>query len=201
MLKELVIEYGDGRKETKIVLNKDAEVYPLRDNITFCFCRPFKYKVDKHAYLPLAIARLSILPELITQGGVSSTKPKDALSIAILQGLTTKEGEISASVLVPEEMDAIPNIIGGARRFPKAPGKFELPLLAVKEASTPTVNSSGQPVQPTNSYKLFAPILQNIDSNLDILKKELVGYGSIQEKYNASDVQMKIIRKHPKLQR
>jgi len=58
MLKELVIEYGDGRKETKIVLNKDAEVSPLRDNITFCFCRPFKYKVDKHAYLPLAIARL-----------------------------------------------------------------------------------------------------------------------------------------------
>jgi len=58
MLKELVIEYGDGRKETKIVLNKDAEVSPLRDNITFCFCRPFKYKVEKHAYLPLAIARL-----------------------------------------------------------------------------------------------------------------------------------------------
>ena len=47
MLKELVIEYGDGRKETKIVLNKDAEVSPLRDNITFCHCRPFKYKVIK----------------------------------------------------------------------------------------------------------------------------------------------------------
>ncbi len=58
MLKELVIEYGDGRKENRIVLNKDAEIYPLRDNITFCFCRPFKYKVDKHAYLPIAIARL-----------------------------------------------------------------------------------------------------------------------------------------------
>ena len=59
MLKELVIEYGDGRKETKIVLNKDAEVSPLRDDITFCHCRPFKYKVEKHEYLPLAIARLS----------------------------------------------------------------------------------------------------------------------------------------------
>jgi len=58
MLKELVIEYGDGRKETKIVLNKDAEVSPLRDDITFCHCRPFKYKVEKHEYLPLAIARL-----------------------------------------------------------------------------------------------------------------------------------------------
>ena len=58
MLKELVIEYGDGRKETKIVLNKDAVVYPNQDDITFCFCRPFKYKVEKHTYLPLAIARL-----------------------------------------------------------------------------------------------------------------------------------------------
>jgi hypothetical protein len=134
--------------------------------------------VSNNIFKSVADTRLSVLPELITQGGVSSTKPKDTLSIAILQGLTTKEGEISASVLVPEEMDAIPSIIGGARRFPKAPDKFELPLLAVKEASTPIVNSSGQPVQPTNSYKLFAPILQNIDSNLDILKKELVGYGS-----------------------
>jgi hypothetical protein len=58
MLKELVIEYGDGRKETKIVLNKDAVVYPNQDDITFCHCRPFKYKVEKHTYLPLAIARL-----------------------------------------------------------------------------------------------------------------------------------------------
>lgn len=134
--------------------------------------------VSNNVFKSVADIKSSVLPELITQGGVSSTKPKDTLSIAILQGLITKEGEISASILVPEEIDAIPNIIGGARRFPKAPGKFELPLLAVKEASAPTVNSSGQPVQPTTSYKLFAPILQNIDSNLDILKKELVGYGS-----------------------
>jgi len=59
MLKELVIEYGDGRKENRIVLNQDAKFYPKRDNITFCLCRPFKYKVDKHAYLPAAIVKFS----------------------------------------------------------------------------------------------------------------------------------------------
>lgn len=59
MLKELIIEYGDGRKETKLVLNQDAKIYPQRDNIKFCFCRPFKYKVEKHAYLPVAVIRLS----------------------------------------------------------------------------------------------------------------------------------------------
>lgn len=57
MLKELVIEYGDGRKENRIVLNQDAEIYPKRDNITFCLCSPFKYKVEKHAYLPAVIVK------------------------------------------------------------------------------------------------------------------------------------------------
>ena len=56
MLKELIIEYGDGRKETRIVPNDEAKIYPKRDNITFCYCRPFKYKVKKHAYLCIAIA-------------------------------------------------------------------------------------------------------------------------------------------------
>jgi hypothetical protein len=56
MLKELIIEYGDGRKETRIVPNDEAKIYPKRDNITFCYCRPFKYKVKKHAYLCVAIA-------------------------------------------------------------------------------------------------------------------------------------------------
>ena len=58
MLKELIIEYGDGRKETRIVPNEEAKIYPKRDNITFCHCRPFKYKVKKHAYLCVAIAKL-----------------------------------------------------------------------------------------------------------------------------------------------
>jgi hypothetical protein len=59
MLKELVLEYEDGRKETKIVLSNETTIYPKRDGITFGFCRSFKYKVEKHVYLPVAIARLS----------------------------------------------------------------------------------------------------------------------------------------------
>lgn len=43
-------------------------------------------------------------------------------------------------------------------------------------------------------------LLEDLGNGLTWLKKEDVGYGSIQEKYNASDVQIKIIRKHPKLQ-
>jgi hypothetical protein len=56
MLKELIIEYGDGSKQTRIVPNDKTKIYPKRDNITFCYCRPFKYKVKKHAYLCVAIA-------------------------------------------------------------------------------------------------------------------------------------------------
>jgi hypothetical protein len=58
MLKELVLEYEDGRKETRIVLSNETTIYPQRDGITFGFCRSFKYTVEKHAYLPVAIARL-----------------------------------------------------------------------------------------------------------------------------------------------
>lgn len=46
----------------------------------------------------------------------------------------------------------------------------------------------------------LSSLLEDLGNGLTWLKKEDVGYGSIQEKYNASDVQMKIIRKHPKLQ-
>ena len=122
--------------------------------------------------------KFSVVSELITQGGVDSVRPKDRISIAVLQGLLTKEGEISTSVIVPEDIDPIPTAIRGVSRFPQAPSKFELPSPALKEASAPIVDGSGQPAQPTNSYKLFAPILQNIDSSLDILKKELIGYSS-----------------------
>ena len=57
MLKELIIEYGDGSKQTRIVPNNKTKIYPKRDNITFCYCRPFKYKVKKHAYLCVAIVK------------------------------------------------------------------------------------------------------------------------------------------------
>jgi hypothetical protein len=90
MLKELVIEYGDGRKETKIVLNKDAEVSPLRDNITFCHCRPFKYKVEKHEYLPLAIARLSN-KVVIMPAGIECHPETTLNDIEVINNLIPKE--------------------------------------------------------------------------------------------------------------
>jgi hypothetical protein len=46
----------------------------------------------------------------------------------------------------------------------------------------------------------LSSLLEDLGNGLTWLKKEDVGYGSIQEKYNTSDVQIKIIRKHPKLQ-
>lgn len=61
MLKELYLEYGDGRTETKIIHLEPGEqvkIYPLRDNITTSNCKTFKYQVEKHPYLCLAIVKL-----------------------------------------------------------------------------------------------------------------------------------------------
>lgn len=140
--------------------------------------------ISNNVFKSVTDVRNSVLPELINQGVVNISKPKDTISIAVLQGMISREGELSVSVLIPEKIDPIPIAIGGVPRYPQAPGKFELPTLAVKESTTPVINNSGQPNQPTTSYKLFAPILQNIDSNLDILKKELVGYGSVAIPFN-----------------
>lgn len=42
-------------------------------------------------------------------------------------------------------------------------------------------------------------ILEDLDNGLTWLKKDDAGYGSIQEKYNAKDQQIAVIRKHPML--
>jgi hypothetical protein len=52
MLKELRIVYEDGTKYTKIVHHTKATIKPIRDKIRHCECGPFKYKVEKHPYLP-----------------------------------------------------------------------------------------------------------------------------------------------------
>jgi hypothetical protein len=69
MLRQFTIKYGDGREEVKLVKSRyvngilqnpeDATVYPQRDNIVFCHHQSFKYKVPKHAYLPVAIVRFA----------------------------------------------------------------------------------------------------------------------------------------------
>ena len=55
MLKELRIVYEDGTKYTKIVHNSNASIKPRRDKIRHCECGPFKYRVEKHQYLPVSI--------------------------------------------------------------------------------------------------------------------------------------------------
>jgi len=57
MLKELRIVYEDGTKYTKIVHHTKATIKPIRDKIRHCECGPFKYKVEKHHYLPVSIIR------------------------------------------------------------------------------------------------------------------------------------------------
>jgi len=57
MLKELKIVYEDGTKYTKIVHNSNASIKPRRDRIRHCECGPFKYKVEKHAYLCVSIIK------------------------------------------------------------------------------------------------------------------------------------------------
>jgi hypothetical protein len=58
MLKELYLEFEDGRKETKLIHLEPGEqvkIYPQRDKIVASNCKTFKYKVPKHEYLPKMI--------------------------------------------------------------------------------------------------------------------------------------------------
>ncbi len=57
MLKELRIVYEDGTKYTKIVHSSNARIKPRRDKIRHCDCGPFKYRVEKHAYLCVSIIK------------------------------------------------------------------------------------------------------------------------------------------------
>jgi hypothetical protein len=45
----------------------------------------------------------------------------------------------------------------------------------------------------------LSSLLEDLNNGLTWFKKEDVGYGSIQEKYEATDFHINIIKKHPKL--
>ena len=135
--------------------------------------------VSNNVYQSVTQTKRSVVPQLINQGSVEVADPIGLSSLAALQGLLLVKGEVDSSFLNPNQLNPIPNIIGGVRRFPKNVAGFSLPELKVKQATSPIINLTGQPDQPTISYKLLAPILQNIDGSLDILKKELVGYGTV----------------------
>lgn len=51
-----------------------------------------------------------------------------------------------------------------------------------------------------NKVDLYvSQILEDLDNGLTWLKRDDIGYGSIQDKYNAKDQQITMIRKHPAL--
>ena len=51
-----------------------------------------------------------------------------------------------------------------------------------------------------NKVEIYvSQILEDLDNGLTWLKRDDLGYGSIQEKYNAKDQQIAMIRKHPVL--
>jgi hypothetical protein len=51
-----------------------------------------------------------------------------------------------------------------------------------------------------NKVDLYvSQILEDLDNGLTWLKRDDIGYGSIQDKYNAKDQQISMIRKHPAL--
>ena len=78
MLKELRIVYEDDTKYTKIVHHTKATIKPIRDKIRHCECGPFKYKVEKHPFLCVAIVKFGnkymIYPDDIEV--IESNKPK-----------------------------------------------------------------------------------------------------------------------------
>ena len=134
--------------------------------------------ISNNVFQSVTQTKLSVIPQLIQQGSVEVKKPIGPTDVALLQGLLLDQGEVGDSFLKPDSLDPIPNIIKGVRRFPKNPATFKLPDLKAKQNTSPAVNDSGQPLQPTTAYKRLAPILQNIDSSLDVLKKDLIGYSA-----------------------
>ena len=61
MLKELYLEFEDGRTETKLIHLEPGEqvkISPQQDGIVTAGCKTFKYQVPKHGYLTKSIFRL-----------------------------------------------------------------------------------------------------------------------------------------------
>ena len=60
MLKELYLEFEDGRTETKLIHLEPGEqvkISPQQDGIVTAGCKTFKYQVPKHGYLTKSIFR------------------------------------------------------------------------------------------------------------------------------------------------
>lgn len=90
MLKKLIIEYEDGSIENRIVPSNQATIYPKQNGIKNCDCSPFKYKVEKHAYLCAAIVRYGDVYKIMP-AGVSCIPETTLEDIEVIDNRKPKE--------------------------------------------------------------------------------------------------------------
>jgi hypothetical protein len=66
MLSKMFIEYEDGLKVEKIVHNSETSF--KAKSIKSASCQPFKYQVDKHPYLCIAIVQMGNIKKIMPIG-------------------------------------------------------------------------------------------------------------------------------------
>jgi hypothetical protein len=59
--------FDNGVEQTEIVSSLPT-IYPRRDSIKSCYVSPFKYKVEKHDYIPPAIVKLGTKTYIFPSG-------------------------------------------------------------------------------------------------------------------------------------
>jgi hypothetical protein len=92
MLSKLYIGYADGLKVEKIVHRSKLKIRPKRDKIIFCFHEPFKYKVDKHPYLCVSIAKFGNI-HMIMPAGIPCIPETTLKDIVVIDNTPVKVKE------------------------------------------------------------------------------------------------------------
>ena len=101
MLKELYLEFEDGRKETKLIHLEPGEqvkISPQQDGIVTAGCKTFKYQVPKHRYLTKMIVRFGDKTLIYPEG--IECHPKTTLDDVV--EYLTEEQLIEEKVEAPE---------------------------------------------------------------------------------------------------
>ena len=72
MLSKMFIEYEDGLKVEKVVHNSETSF--KTKNVKHASCQPFKYEVEKHPYLCIAIVQMGNIKKIMPTGIVCHPK-------------------------------------------------------------------------------------------------------------------------------
>ena len=72
MLSKMFIEYEDGLQVEKVVHNSETSF--KTKSIKHASCQPFKYEVEKHAYLCIAIVQMGNIKKIMPAGIVCHPK-------------------------------------------------------------------------------------------------------------------------------